>query len=266
MDETPLAAAHRAMTTAPDDAAARLAYYRTLAASELCLALAREPAGDQLDPLVIDAADGPLLLAFEDEDRLAAFSGQPQPYAALPGRVILSLMAGQSLSLGVNFETEAGAFLMPAETVDWLAARLAESPAPGRAAPRGWAAPDVPASAAAGLAAALAGAAGLTRRAWLVAALGDGGSRTLTLAFESARPEAEPALAKAGAEALAFSGLAEGRADVLFLTETEVGRAGIDRIALAIPLPPVDHRPPPAATRPAPAAPGSDPARPPRLR
>lgn len=263
MDETAaLDAAHRAMLAAPDDDAARLAYYHGLAQSELCLLLDREPSGDDLDPRVLTTTDGPLLLAFDSEDRLAAAANRPQPYAALPGRVILALMAGRGLSLGLNLGVADSAFLMPPATVDWIAAHLAERPAPATTAPTGWSAPAGGANLARRLSAALAGMGAHAARAWLATARHADGTTSPSLVIEAADPAAEPALAKAAADALAFSGQTEGRADIFFLTAAEVTAAALGRIAQPVPL----SRPAPPEPAAAPAAPGSDPARPPRLR
>ncbi|MBS0565030.1 MAG: SseB family protein [Proteobacteria bacterium] len=264
MTDTPLDAAHAAMTAAPDDDAARLHYYQSLAATELCLLLAREPSDDLLDPQVLETGDGPLILAFDGEERLAASSDRPLPYAALPGRAILALMAGRGLSLGVNLGGSGAAFLMPPATVDWLAARLAEAPVARPGAPSGWSAPEGGAPLARHLARALAGAGALAARAWLVTAHRAGGDGSPALVIEDAGAGTETVLAKAAAEALALSGHAEGRADVLFLTGAEIAASGLLPHALAVPL----SRPaPPADPMPAaPAAPGSDPDRPPHLR
>ena len=101
-DDTPLDRAHRAMTARPADEAARLAYYHRLVGAELCLLLTREPEGDDLAPRVLNLSDGPVVLAFEGEERLAAFADGPVPYAALPGRVVIAHLAGQDIGLGIN--------------------------------------------------------------------------------------------------------------------------------------------------------------------
>jgi hypothetical protein len=54
-----------------------------------------EAEGDTLAPRVFALEDGPVVLAFDSEDRLAEFTGAPAPYAVLPGRVIAAQLAGQ---------------------------------------------------------------------------------------------------------------------------------------------------------------------------
>jgi len=105
----------------------------------------------------------------------------------------------------------------------------------------------------------LARAAGLVAGAVLVRARWQDGSDGTLLAILSPAPGAEPALARAVAEALRFSGLGDDALDLTFLPEGDplaerLGRVGV-RIALPRPEPPAP-----------PSAPGSDPARPPILR
>ncbi|MFN6979952.1 MAG: SseB family protein, partial [Gemmobacter sp.] len=117
---SPLDIAHAAMTAAPDDDAARLRYFAALADAELVLMLGAEAEGGQIVPKVFPLTDGPVVLAFDGDDRLAAFAEGPVPYAALPGRVIARQLAGQGVGLGVNLGGDA-AFLVPPAALDWLA-------------------------------------------------------------------------------------------------------------------------------------------------
>lgn len=260
-DETPLDRAHHAMSARPEDASARLAYYHRLAGAELCLLLDHEPQGDDLAPRVLDLSDGPVVLAFDGEERLAAFADGPLPYAALPGRVILTLLAGQGIGLGVNLGSDDRAFLLPASAVDWLADLLSQSPEPATARPTGWAAPADPALAPriAGL---LSGLGALATQGWLATARSDDGTSMQFLVIADPAPGTEEALAKAGAEALAFSGADPSAFSLLFLSGTECRALGLPLLAVPVPL----SRPVAPSDPLAPQAPGSDPARPPRLR
>lgn len=256
MTDTPLDRARRAITANPEDETARLAWYHAFASTEVCVLLEEEPQGDDLSPRLFSLEEGLFLLAFDSEERLAAFTESVLPYAALPGRVIAGLLAGQGVGIAVNPGEEESAFLMSPQSVDWLARLLAEAPQASAVLPTGWSPPATP-----GLAATLAerlwGFGARAERAWLARGTFADGQDNLLLVIEDAAPEARAALAKAAGEALAFAGVA---GDVLFLTASEarnlVGCA--DPVALSRPAPP----PPPSA----PAAPGSDPARPPRLR
>ena len=256
--------AHQAMHAAPDDDSARLAYYLALAACELYLLLDQEPLGDDLSPQVLTVGDGPLILAFDSEERLASFADRPQPYAALPGRVILALVAGKGLSLGINLATDHRAFLMAPEAITWLAGQLHSEPSVQIRQPIGWQARTDAKALAASLARALAGMGGLAETAWLVEANHADGTAAPTLVIQGAAPADEAALAKAATEAFAFSGLAQGRADVLFLDAAQIRKLGLHDLAHPVPLSAAAALP--VATPQYPSPPGSDPARPPRLR
>lgn len=260
----PLDSAHAAMMAVPEDSAARAAYYRALVDCELYLLLAREAEDDRIEPRTVTVDGGDMILAFDDEARLAAFAEGPLPYAALPGRVIFGLMAGRGLTLGLNLGGEDGAFVMPPEIVDWLVARLGDAPLADQKPAGGWKPLAEAAPLAAAITAALGPAAPLCQGAWLASARADGDAPTPAVIFVGARPEAEAALAKAASEALAFSGRIEGRAEVYFLTKADFDASTLPSVARAIPLqaPP---EPAPARASP-PAAPGGDPDRPPRLR
>ena len=84
---TLLDAAHAAVSADPDNEALRLRFFERLADGEMVILLEREAVGESLEPRVFDLEDGPVVLVFDREERLASFSGGIAPYAALPGRV-----------------------------------------------------------------------------------------------------------------------------------------------------------------------------------
>lgn len=261
---TPLDTAHAAMLADPEDDAARLRYYRVLADTELFLLLVAEAAGARVNPQVFALEQGPVVLAFDTEERLAEFTGMPAPYAALPGRVVAAQLAGQGTGLGVNLGTPERAWLMAPHAVDWLADVLGQGPEELRGRPRAVrpAGALTPALAEA-IDVAVAGAGGLAVAAVVAAAVWADNRQGLILAYIGAAPAAEAPLARALAEALAFSGLEGGAIDVVFLAPDDPVALHLREIGRRVPLPaPVAPRPAPAA----PAAPGMDPARPPRLR
>lgn len=261
-DPTALDSAHAAMGEAPEDDAARLRFYARLAEAELFLLLEREAEGDVLSPRVFDLEDGPVVLAFDREERLAAFTGAPAPYVALPGRVLARMLGGQGIGLGLNLEVAPSAILVPPSAVDWLAGMLAQVPEERAERPQEVSAPKgLPETVLAALDTALARAAGLAAGVWLVSArFGDGRAGYL-LAFTDAAPGAEAALTRAAAEALAFSGVEDVRIDVTFLGADDPAAARIARVGLCFDLTPPTPDPAPARR-----APGSDPAAPPILR
>lgn len=260
MTETPLDRAHAGMEAAPGDDALRLRFFDALAGAELFLLLETEAEGEEIAPRTFPVEGTAYVLAFDTEERLAAFAGGIAPYAAMSGRALAPMLAGQGLGLALNPEVAPSSTVLPPEALDWFAATLAGRPAEHEARPVSVAPPaDVPEALLSALDAKLATAAGLAREAWLVrVAYADGRDGHL-LAVGGARPGAEPGIARAVGEALTFSGVEAGELDVAFLGDGDPVMARIARVGLRFDLP---RSAPPDA----PAAPGMDPDRPPRLR
>ena len=262
MTDTPLDLAHAATEAAPQDDAARLRFYERLADGELFLLLEAEPTDTNLQPRVFPLEDGPVVLVFDTEDRLAEFSGGVAPYAALPGRVIAQTLAGQGVGLGLNLGVAPSAMILPPDALAWLAATLGSTPQEVTARPDSFHAPiGLPDRLIEGLDAKLARAGGLAAMALLAGVTYQGGRRGHMLAFVDVAVGAESALARAAAEALTFSGIEAGEMDVTFLAGSDAATAAMARVALRFDLPQ------PLRAEPlAPAAPGSDPSNPPKLR
>ena len=261
---TLLDTAHAAMLADPDDDAARLRYYRTLADAELFLLLTDEAEGSTLSPRVFPLEDGPVVLAFDTEERMADFTGVAVPYAALPGRVIVAQLAGQGMGVGLNLGSPDTAWLMGPHAVDWLAGVLDHAPSESRGRPLAVHAPGaLEPELAEALAVAVSGAGGLAAAAVLVKAGWSDGTRGLLLAWLGAAEGAEAALARALTEALAFSGLDQAAVDMVFLAPDDPAARQILSLGQPLDLPPPPPAPPERAP---PAPPGSDPTRPPRLR
>ncbi|RMD94519.1 MAG: SseB family protein, partial [Alphaproteobacteria bacterium] len=108
---TPLDRAHAAMAAAPENEAARLAFYRRLADAELFVMLREEPQGAEIEPEVFEVAGVPHVLAFDTEARLADFAarpaGSPVAHVALSGRTLARLLAAQGVGLGLNLGVRA---------------------------------------------------------------------------------------------------------------------------------------------------------------
>ena len=264
---SPLDAAASRMHAAPEDLPARLRFHAELADTELFVLLETEVAEGQLQPQVFDLSQGRAVLVFDSELRLAEFAGAAVPYAALPGRVLVPMLAGAGLSLLVNAGQPSAAFLPP-EALSWLATTLAGAKteeAEARAARFG--AVDLPPAVLDLLRPALErrlrGMPGLSA-ALLASVLWQDGRRGHVLALGGVGTAARPALAQAVAEALELSGLEAGALDVIFPDAAALGSIMASGLALAPEpfVPPSDSR---TEVIPA-AAPGMDPARPPRLR
>jgi hypothetical protein len=258
---TPLDEARAAMEAAPEDEGARLAFHDRLASAELYLLLTKEPeAGEALDPRLFATSQGTFVLAFDRVERLAAFAEGSAPYAALSGRVLAAMLAGEGIGLALNPGVAPSSHLMAPEAVGWLAETLSDAPDELEARPTELSAPgDLPDRLLTALDGKLAAARGLARMAYLVGVTWETGATGHLLAFVDAAPGAEGALARAVREALVFSGLEAGALDVAFFGAPDPVAARLARVGLRFDLPKFE-----AAVAESPA-PGMDPG-PPRLR
>ena len=260
-EETPLDAAKTALDAAGDDDTFRLRFYERLADAELFLMLASEPAGEHIEPRVFTVQGGDYVLVFDREERMVDFAGEITPYAAMSGRAIANMLAGQGVGLGLNPEVAPSSTLIPAAAVDWLAGVLAEQPDQQEEVPEELSPPlDMPELLLQALDAKLASAAGLARTAYLVGVRYRSGRQGNLLAFTGVAPQAHEALSQAVREALVFSGVEAGELDVVFLQPDDPAVEVLERVGLRVDLP----QPEPAAA--SPTAPGSDLDAPPRLR
>lgn len=261
-EATALDLAHAQMQAASEDVAARLRFYERLADSELFMMLSKEPEGERIAPELFETPEGRFVLVFDREDRLAQFAGGAVPYAALAGRGVVEMLAGQGIGLGVNLEVAPSATLLPAEALGWLHETLQNGPDQVDATidellpPAGL--PEILLTA---LDAKLATAGGLARSAYLVSLRYKGGGQGHMLGFVAAQPEAETALAKAVNEALTFSGIEAGALDVGFFAASDPVAAALARVGLRFDLPE-----PEAPKVYQPKIPGGDPDAPPILR
>lgn len=258
---TPLDQAHAAMAGGDDTAALR--FYRVLANATLYLLLDREAEGERVEPRVFDLPDGPVLLAFDSEDRLAGFGQAAMPYAALPGRIVAQHLAGKGVALGLNFGSGAPSeTLLPPEAMSWLAEMLEQMPDPLEARAEVFSAPAaLPEALEQALRGTLEAAAGLARAAVLAGVRYAGGGRGHVLALLDAHPGAQQALTRAVSETLVFSGVEAGAIDVTFLSSDDPVVARMRAFGRVFEIP--EPAEPAKVTA---VAPGMDPDRPPRLR
>ncbi len=238
MTETLLDQAWTASEAAADDDTLRLRFYARLVESEMVLLLEHEATGHDISPKVFDLEDGPIVLAFDTEARLTEFTGLPAPYAALSGRALVEMLAGQGLGLGLNLGVAPSSRLLPPEILDWLAQTLAERPAELTSKlaavlpPKG-----LPDALLLALDQRLARMEGLAQMAYLVGTEDEGGRRGHLLAIIDAAPGAEDTLARAVQGALTFSGVEAGLLDVTFLAADDPRAAEFARLGLRFDLP-----------------------------
>ncbi len=262
-DQTPIDLAHGLMQAAPEDDNARLRFYERLADGELFLLLDEAASGDDVAPRVFEVEDQAYVLAFDREARLAAFTGQPAPYAALSGRGVAAMLAPKGIGLALNIEVAPSAMLIPPDALDWLQRTLGQGPDQVLARPSEIFAPSgLPEVLITALDTKLVTAAGLARAAYLVGIRYDDARRGHLLAFVDARQGAEAALSQAVNEALIFSGIDAGTLDVGFFGASDPFAARLAKSGLRFDIPKAEASAP-ASARP---APGSDPDKPPILR
>ena len=230
--------AHAAMMRNEADDAARLNFYSQLADTDLFLMLDADPVGAQIKPRLFDLEDGPVVLAFDLEERLSAFVGGPAPYAALPGRVIAAQLAGQGICMGLNIGDAPSSIILPAEVMDWLTATLGTKPVKVAAVPQGFSFPwGIPAEVTQRLMEKLGANAGLAEAVLLSEVTYEGGRRGHILAVLGAVEADELALSGAVSEALIFSGLDMAELDVVFLSPSDPRRKMMEGVALRLDLP-----------------------------
>ena len=257
MNDTPLDSAHAAMEAGGD--AERLAFFARLADSELFLLLEAEADARTMTPQSYQTDEGEVILAFDTEDRLAAFAKGTAPYAALSGRSLVHLVEGEGLALGINLDVAPSAILLPPEALTWLSQTLDQGPQEAEDLPEEISRPDLPEALLKALDAKLASATGLATAALLARITYRSGAEGHLLAFTNPKEGAEQALATAVSEALTFSGLEGLTLDVTFLPADAPIADAMARQGLRIDLP----QPKAPPKRP---APGSDPTKPPKLR
>lgn len=222
----------------PEDGALRLRYYARLVEAEIILLLETEATGEDIRPKVFDLEDGPIVLVFDTESRLTEFTGLPAPYAAVPGRALVEMLAGKGLGVGLNLGVAPSSRLLPPEILDWLAQTLSERPEEltSRLAalhpPKG-----LPEALLVALDQRLARMEGLAQMAYLVGTEDDNGARGHLLAIIEAAPGAEATLARAVQGALSFSGVEAGMLDVTFLSADDSRAAECARLGLRFDLP-----------------------------
>lgn len=261
-DQTPIDLAHAAMRDAPEDDALRLRFFERLGDAELFMLLEDEAEGATITPQTFDIGPQTIVLLFDREERLTQFVGAAAPYAAVSGRVVADMLAGQNLGFGLNLDVAPSSFLLDPDGVTWLAEVLSHAPdeitqsLDEIAPPTG-----LPETLLTALDEKLATGAGLAQFAFLVATIAEGGGRGHMLAFIDVIPGAETALSQAVAEVLTFSNLDAGVLDVGFFASGDAMADKLAQVGLRFDLPTPDPIVSQSVT-----APGMDPDKPPRLK
>jgi len=264
--QTPLETAMARMQAAPEDTARRLQFHAELLDTELFVLLSDDATGPSMRPKVFDFEAGRAVLVFDSESRLADFAGEVAAYAALPGRVLVTMLAtaDEGLSLLISPDS-AHAELLPPEALAWLARTLGETRTDeSEAAAESFAPVALPDAVLALLVPALERRLRQTPGLEGVVLAGvrwQGGGTGHVLALGGVAEVARAPLARAVAEALELSGIEAGALDVIFPQPPAMARL----TAIGLSLAPEPWVAPVTNDRPL-AAPGMDPERPPKLR
>lgn len=257
--QTPLDLAHGTMMK---DESAALSFYARLAEAELFMLLEAESGETSVEPLVLETSDGAVVLVFDTEDRMAAFSDEVVPYLSLSGRRIAQMLAGQNIGLGLNLGVAPSAIVLPAEAIDWLAETLAEDGGETQDRPVEITPPvDVPSAVITALDGKLANMAGVVGAAFLVSAAYKGGKSGNMLALIDVPQPARTGVFEALSEALQLSGAENTLLDIAFLEAWDDSIEKFARVGLGFDIPELVLAPQPEHI-----APGTDPNKPPILR
>ncbi len=259
---SPLDAAYTEMVASGDDPGAVSGFHERLLTAWLSLVLATEPGqgAEAVRPEVFDVEEGRFVLAFDSDDRMAAFLDRARPSAGLSGRSLIAMLAGRGLGIALNLGDAPSATLLPAETIDWLSDRLRDAALVEIKAAPDWAGPpvDVPAALIDGLGRRVAAFGPTIGRAVLVASRSGDGAPALTLAVSGAPEVARAAIAAAVAEAAAICGPQDRAVQVFFVDRPSAVMKRLKKVGIVFePLAPVADQP---------SAIGDDIARPPILR
>lgn len=120
--DTPLDVAHRALIDPNASDQDHRNYYALLVAAELFVLLEAET-DDTFKPQLIEDDGQTYALAFDREDRLAAFLDSPQDYVAMSGRALVSALLDADLGLGINLGMEA-ATMLPPGVLTWISEQI----------------------------------------------------------------------------------------------------------------------------------------------
>lgn len=257
---TPLDQALAAMVADPEVEGLRRAYFDRLSIVELFLLLEAEPESDEdtVNPRVFPLEDGPVVLAFDTEQRLADFAGEAF-YLGLRGAELIELVASSRLGLGINFGTDGSEFMMAPEDAAWLSTRLAGQTRQVTGPLSRLERPAANEELLTALDARLATAGGVLREAILVGAAAPSGPPGLVLVLVDIGEADAAQLSRSISQALAVLGQ-DVQLDVTALAHSDPRLGKIRQLGLAFSVPEPEPETPVERL-----GPGLDPDKPPKL-
>ena len=115
---------------------AHLQFYNALLEAQLFLLLREETTGDVLLPQIREIESNCYVLVFDNEARLVDFCGDVAPYAAVSGRVLIEMLAGQDTGLAFNLNVSGSETLLPQDIIEDLYEVISQSPEISNARPK----------------------------------------------------------------------------------------------------------------------------------
>ena len=243
------------------DPDSNLQFYNALLDAQLFLLLHEEAQEETLSPQTQDIESSTYVLVFDNEAKLVDFCGDVAPYAAVTGRVLIEMLAGQDTGLAFNPNAYGSETLLSKDIVDWLSEMTSQAPKLSTAKPKTFfpLGPKVEKTAVM-LHEKLANSAYLAQNFYLCGVEYEDASCGILLAITGANDSSEKALAKAAHEAFVFGGSKKMVFDVVFLEENDKALAAIKRQSLQL-----QFKQKKVETRTQRPNPGGDPYRPPKL-
>ncbi|MFT4793430.1 MAG: hypothetical protein ACJAVR_002375 [Paracoccaceae bacterium] len=237
-----------------------------LMAAPLWLLLESEPAADKFSPQLLALEAGPTALAFDTEDRLITFTQDVAAHVCLPGRALISMLAGQGLNLAINPGVAPSEIFWDAATISWAAEALSGEVEAEQAEPHALVSPEgITAEALELLGVKLAALAPALDEAWLAEASFPDGAARLLLVLRLARgagPQVEADVARALADTGRLAGAALPELDAAFAADGDALLLRARKVGIGVELP----APPAPQVARVHEVPGSNPDKPPRLR
>ena len=240
---------------------AHLQFYNALLEAQLFLLLREETTGDVLLPQIREIESNCYVLVFDNEARLVDFCGDVAPYAAVSGRVLIEMLAGQDTGLAFNLNVSGSETLLPQDIIEWLYEVISQSPEISNARPkRFFPLGQKMEKTLAMLHEKLAHSTSLARRFFLCGVEYDDGAHGIILAITGANIDAEPELAKLAHQAFVFVGVYDMVFDVVFLEPNDRTLAAIKKQGIQLQFLKTEEKPSTQGH-----IPGRDPDKPPKL-
>ena len=257
--QTRIDLAFEAMSADGDSQTHRMAFFEAVADAELIILLKEQALEMVLNLENLESAGKTFAVVFDTDGRLAEYASATAHYAALPGRKLVKMLAGQGVGIALNPGVAPSSYLIAPQAVEWLASVVREEP---EGVEQRIISVGPPASSTSALVTALdrkfSSFEGMAKQAVLASVVYLNGEHGNIVAFVDPIRDAETALAQAVYDVLKFNS-ASGNWSVGHFASSSSISTMLTKKGLVFDLP--KAREPKSRS-----APGSDPDNPPRLR